>query len=107
MSFVLFAPAIARHSTRMTEAERRERIRAHIAALGAGELDYVSEWLGYLPYGAYHWLEVSGRDATDGMPTGWKLADLVELEREGILERLGEERDPKDDHACRIRYRVR
>lgn len=90
----------------MTDAERLERIRRHLAAT-RGEFTYASEWLGYLPYGAYHWLEVDGRDVTGGMPDGWTLEDLVSLEREGFLERQGEERDPKDEHWRRIRYRVR
>lgn len=90
----------------MTDAERLECIRRHLAAMG-GEFIYASEWLGYLPYGAYHWLEVDGRDVTGGMPDGWQLEDLFRLEREGVLERLDEERDPKDEHGRRIRYRVR
>ena len=90
----------------MTDADRQERIRRHVAALGAAELTYVTEWLGYLPYGVYHWLEVDGRDVTDGMPDGWQLADLVHLEREGLLERIDEARDPKDEHSLRIRFRV-
>jgi len=89
----------------MTDAERLEHIRRRLAA--TPELAYVSEWLGYLPYGVYHWLEVDGRDVTGEMPDGWQLEDLVRLEREGFLERIDEERDPKDEHSLRIRFRVR
>jgi len=89
----------------MTDAERLEHIRRRLAA--TTDVTYVSEWLGYLPYGVYRWLEVDGRDVTDGMPDGWRLEDLARLEREGFLERTGEERDPKDEHSLRIRFRVR
>ncbi|MCA2009663.1 hypothetical protein [Tritonibacter mobilis] len=30
-----------------------------------GRITYCSEWLGYLPYGLYHWIEVDGRDISD------------------------------------------
>ncbi|MBW3243257.1 hypothetical protein KUV57_11170 [Epibacterium sp. DP7N7-1] len=31
-------------------------------------ITYCSEWLGYLPYGLYHWIEVDGRDISDQIP---------------------------------------
>lgn len=29
-----------------------------------GRISYRSEWLGYMPYGRYHWIEVDGRDVS-------------------------------------------
>ena len=77
---------------------RLDAIRAHLRAWT--EIVYCSEWLGYLPYGAYQWIEAAGRDVSAGMPAGWTLDDLLVLEREGFLERLAAEEG-------RITFRVR
>ena len=31
---------------------------------GENKISYHSEWLGYLPYGQYHWVAVNGKDVT-------------------------------------------
>jgi hypothetical protein len=94
----------------MTIAERLERIREHLGTAVAGserrEVVYQTEWLGYLPYGAYQWIEAEERDVTSGMPPDWELGDLLALEREGFLERLEEWRDPEDPQTLRRTYRV-
>ena len=72
---------------------------------GTHELKYVSEWLGYLPFGQYHWVEV-GKDhhVEQGFPDGWEERDLDRLEDAGLLELVDhEERDETDSITI---YRV-
>lgn len=40
---------------------------------------YSSEWLGYLPFGLYHWLEVNGQDISPSFHSEWGRSDLDTL----------------------------
>ncbi len=84
----------------------RGRIEAVVAASGVGEITYQSEWLGYLPFGVFHWVEHRGRDISSDFPAGWTLEDLTDLERSGFLEVLETHENPEDEFDRRIRYRV-
>jgi beta-lactamase class D len=70
------------------------------------EIVYCSEWLGYLPYGAYHWVEVNNDDISKEFPVGWQRSDLHALEQTGFLRKLHEWQNPKDEHHCKITYAV-
>jgi hypothetical protein len=65
-----------------------------------------SEWLGYLPFGVYHWIEHLGRDLSSDLPGGWTLEDLLALEQAGFLHRLDASQNPEDEFDRQIRYRV-
>jgi hypothetical protein len=67
---------------------------------------YVSEWLGYLPFGVYHWLERGGEDISASLPSGWSLEDLQALAGAGKLELLEDWRDPEDEFGRKVTYRV-
>ena len=72
---------------------------------GTDEVKYVSEWLGYLPFGAYHWIEI-GEDhsAERALGTEWGSRDLDALESAGWLELVShEERDEFDSTTI---YRI-
>lgn len=84
----------------------RNRISAAVAASGSDEITYKSEWLGYLPFGVYHWLEYLGQDLSGDMPAGWTLEDLDTLEQTGFLQRLDIYENPEDEFDRHIRYRV-
>jgi hypothetical protein len=62
---------------------------------------YQTEWLGWLPYGQYHGVDVEhagGREhVSRRFPADWALEDLLALERAGILRRLSEAHEPADD----------
>jgi hypothetical protein len=72
--------------------ERQKTIKGKIdsvvTANGFDEIAYKSEWLGYLPFGVYHWVEHQGKDFSSAFPAGWTLEDLAILEQTGFLEKL-------------------
>ncbi|WP_260960762.1 hypothetical protein [Pseudomonas citri] len=90
--------------------ERQKAIRDKIVAVMAGsesnEIVYQSEWLGYVPFGVYHWVEYQGKDLSGDFPFGWSLEDLVGLQRIGFLEQLEAYENPEDQFDRCIRYRV-
>jgi hypothetical protein len=75
-------------------------------SLNQREVAYCSEWLGYLPFGAYHWVEVCGDDISRGFPAGWQRADLQGLEQAGFLRKLSEWQDPNDEYHYKATYAV-
>ena len=48
---------------------------------------FVSEWLGYLPFGQYCWFELDGVDVTQQLPP-FDSTDLVQLAAAGLLVEL-------------------
>jgi hypothetical protein len=56
---------------------------------GTDEIVYASEWLGWLPFGAYHWIDIGKEMGIESrFPNGWERADLDELVDAGCLDRL-------------------
>lgn len=84
----------------------RERIGTAVASSDCDEIIYKSEWLGYLPFGVYHWIEHLGRDLSSDLPDDWTLEDLLALEQAGFLHRLDAFQNPEDEFDRQIRYRV-
>ena len=93
----------------MPLTERQVLIRSAIAqevqSSGAAEIVYCTEWLGYLPYGAYQWIECSQHDFSGDLPPDWDLADLTALAESGFLLRIGDWQDPEDEFHRRVTYR--
>ena len=80
-----------------SEAVMLQQIRRALTACPGAEIVYRSEWLGYLPFGLYHWVEVPrGTDISRDFPEGWTLAHLEKLESAGHLRRLSFRQDPED-----------
>lgn len=81
-------------------AVQTEVLRLLDEALDAGgagaRIRYRTEWLGYLPYGQYHWVDVDGAGELR-LPDGWAMDDLLALERAGHLRRVSETREPASD----------
>jgi hypothetical protein len=67
---------------------------------------YRSEWLGYLPFGLYHWVTVGGEDVSARWPWGWGRADLEALERAGVLTKVSERGNPQDSSEVEVGYGV-
>ena len=73
------------------------------------EIVFTSEWLGYLPFGCYCWLEHRNDEGVMqdiDLPFGTGESDLKVLERRGFLEKIGERRNPVDTFDYRLTYRV-
>lgn len=84
-------------------ARRHEILRVVSGACerAGTRIHYRTEWLGYLPFGQYHWVDVEcdgeWRDITRELPEGWTMEDLQELAGAGHLRQVSEEIDPADD----------
>src|ERR1043165_767851 len=68
------------------------------------QIVYCSEWLGYLPFGAYHWVEVNGLDISQAFPSGWQRSDLRALEQAGVLRLVESWQNPEDEYHQKITY---
>jgi len=53
-----------------------------------GVFEWNTEWLGYLPYGQYQWLEINNKDISTGFKFAWEYNDLVKLAQIGLLTEL-------------------
>ena len=65
-----------------------------------GEFEWSTEYLGYLPFGQYQWLEVRGKDISNGFNFRWDYKDLVELESLGLIVRVSEEKYSDDKEVA-------
>jgi hypothetical protein len=81
----------------VTEQQERVKnaIESAVKAAGCAEIVHRREWLGYLPFGAYHWIECAGHDVED-LPFDFASDDLATLEHTGFLEKTGEPPISKD-----------
>ena len=79
------------------EAHILQKIRSAVASRPDADIVYRSEWLGYLPFGLYHRIEVPrGNDISRDFPTGWTFGHLESLESSGHLRRVASRQDPED-----------
>lgn len=94
----------------LTELQREmARVLAQAwAAAGPGaRIVHQSEYLGWLPYGQYQWVDVEhagGReDVSRRFPSGWEREDVLAVEGAGLLRRVSETRD-RDESLYQIVY---
>lgn len=92
---------------KMTERQAiiRDRIEAAVKSAGCREIVYRSEYLGYLPFGIYHWIECGDNDVKN-LPIDFSSDDLSALEQSGFLEKVREYTNPQDDLDHSTWYRV-
>ncbi len=76
------------------------------AAAGDRPFVVVTEWLGYLPYGVYSWIEVDGVDITSALPEV-KGEDLAGLVAAGLIEEVDHRQTSDDEHDTKTTYRIR
>ena len=69
-----------------------------------GQFEWVTEWLGYLPYGQYQWLEIDNKDISREFEFSWDYKDLVELNNLGLLLKISEENFSDDKKI--IKYKI-
>jgi hypothetical protein len=65
-----------------------------------------TEYLGYLPFGQYHWVTVGGIDVSLQYPEGWERSDLEALAAAGVLARVSEWVNPRDACEAEVQYDV-
>jgi hypothetical protein len=74
---------------------------AYAAAGPGARIVYESEWLGWLPFGQYHWVGVEGAQGKDEVsrrfPSGWEMEDVLAMERAGVLRRVSQSGNAGDD----------
>lgn len=89
--------------------ELQSRLWAAIKARANGtrmQVTYRREWLGYLPFGLYHWLECDGEDFSHSLPENWAMADMKALETHGALLQVSSWQNPDDEEEIEIVYAV-
>lgn len=89
------------------QARMLTQLRLALADTPEKQFTYRSEWLGDLPYGAYHWIEIGGDDVTARLPPDWQRADLEAIEAAGFVRKLREWQNPKDEYELTIHYELR
>ena len=70
---------------------------------------YHTEWLGYLPFGLYRWInDADGEDISNAFPSEWCLdwsqRDLEALEKAGYLSKIDEWDNANDDCETTTTY---
>lgn len=79
------------------QIELRDRIADFVQGEGCHRIEYESEWLGWLPYGCYHWITCNGSDIDLSLSQDWSLDDLRVLEQTGFLEKISDSTDSNDN----------
>lgn len=88
------------------QSDLKQALLAACRRLGSDQVVYRSEWLGTLPYGQYHCVEVAGEQVSHAFPSGWQYEDLAALVRRGVLEIVAEFRPQADSDDVEVRLRV-
>jgi hypothetical protein len=93
----------------LTEVQNEiyKQIVLNVRSTQRHQIIYISEWLGWLPYGVYHWVnDCNEKDITRNFPKDWSSTDIYALESEGLLIKIDEWKNPKDDFDHKITYDV-
>jgi hypothetical protein len=88
------------------QRELARELRRAVADTGSRRVVYRTEYLGYLPFGQYHWLTVAGKDVSLACPEGWEWRDLEALADAGALVRISQWVNPRDDCEREHQYDV-
>ena len=88
------------------QQELARRLQRTAADTGGRRIVYRTEYLGYLPFGQYHWITVGGEDVSLACPDGWEWRDLEALADAGLLIRVSQWVNPQDDCEMESQYDV-
>jgi hypothetical protein len=88
------------------QVELRKRITDAVRHEACRQIEYQSEWLGYLPYGLYHWIRCNGNDLDLLLSEAWGIDDLDALEQAGVLQKTDDVTSPDDEFERTITYLV-
>ena len=83
----------------MTSIQRAlaDQLQQAVAGAGTRRVIYKSEYLGYLPFGQYHWIVVGDKDISLACPDGWSRADVEALVDAGVLNPVSHWTNPQDE----------
>lgn len=87
------------YTVNMTKTQKflKKQITAHLKLNGSDEIVYCSEYLGYLPFGFYHWIECNGESIDKLYSFDWSSEDITALENIGFLKQIKYWQNPKDE----------
>ena len=88
------------------QQELARQLRRAAAEIGGRRVVYRTEYLGYLPFGQYHWITVAGKDVSLECPDGWEWRDLEALADACALVRVSQWVNPRDDSERESQYDV-
>ena len=86
------------------QQELLKRLLHAVAEIGSRHIVYRTEYLGYLPYGQYHWVTIGGEDVSLLWPEGWEWRDLEALADAGILVRISHWLNSQDKCEMESQY---
>ncbi len=82
-------------------------LRMAVANMPSRNVVLVYEWLGYLPFGLYRWLEIDGHCVSnDLLPDDWSGDDVRSLEKAGLLKKVSDWQAPEDSCHTKTTYEV-
>lgn len=91
-----------------TQAELLISLRSAADRGRTGCFVYCTEYLGYLPFGLYHWIEINGQAIeASALPPGYTRRDLDALESAGLLGMVGQLANAEDELESRTTYELR
>lgn len=94
-----------------TQAKLLTHLEVNLKHLPSRTFVYHTEWLGYLPFGLYHWIVADGKDISQSISSecalDWTREDLVALESEGLLRRVDEWTSPEDSCETTVTYELK
>jgi len=70
-----------------------------------GFFTWITDWLGFLPWGQYQWLEVDGEHICEGF-NDWGRNDLVQLTELGFLIKISEKITDEEFDRTEIVYKI-
>ena len=76
------------------QTQLQRRIADAVERADHAEIEYRSEWLGYLPYGGYQWITCKGANIDVVLSEDWSVSDLQALEKAGFLQKIDESTNP-------------
>lgn len=92
------------------QIELLSALRLAVAAQRHDRIVYRSEYLGYLPFGMYHWIDLNEHDISRTFPSSWCLEwsqrDLDALAAAGFLAKVEEWHNPDDELESSTTYDV-
>ncbi len=88
------------------QQELARSLKRAAANAGGRRVVYRTEYLGYLPFGQYHWVTVAGGDVSLTCPDGWGWRDFEALADAGVLVRVLQWVSPQDDCERESQYDV-
>ncbi|MAG92912.1 MAG: hypothetical protein CMJ48_04095 [Planctomycetaceae bacterium] len=92
------------------QADLLKCLRSAVGRQPSLRIVYCTAWLGYLPFGLYHWVEVGGRDISNSFPSDWAFdwerTDLDRLEEARFLVKLCELQNSEDELETRVTYEL-